>query len=918
VAPKHNSSPSSCCRRAEADRRYQATMYNLDGARVEAAWKPMSHVGARVEALWSLDGLWYGATVEKINADGSYSIKWDDGDAREKVKVAAQIRVQGKPEDKHYDDNHADDGSGVAKRGCTDVLCLLVFIAFLGAMGHVTHYAVKNGNPKRLTHGFDFGGKLCGVDAGVEASPFLYYCPNSVVGSIPLGLNLKAPVCVSKCPTGDSETVTCLSQTAPAVQPATSVNPNQTVVLTQGVVQMQTYATKPILGLYCIPDLVKLNAIAQASGVATPVGLRDSMFSSSGPVGNYMAKAQQAVGSLQRCKSLLAGTLGFAFILGYVYLFLLKRCARPLIYGVLLIIVLGCWALAGFFIIGEAMPRPGPISGFTTVSPAAVNSGTAAPVAVTTAVPVNTFHAGATVAPTTAAPVVVAVATDAPTVAPAAPTPAVAVAATVKPAVVVAAVTVASTVPLPPGGARRIAAVPTSRRLLTYQEACVRIEAAGGSCNEVAARWEKFDGRKKWEEANPFYSEHLSLENAKKATTFTACFFAVLGLIFLIAVCCAHNAINVACGCVGAATDALFSMPCMLLMPVIESLIKVVTFSVLMYFFAFLISAGEMDTKTYTTVGGEDVNGLRRHFKHDDKEKGFIWFYIFGIFWFMELANAMGQFAISWSVVGWYYTPKPKNHNVAGLLWGYIYGCTFHLGTLAFGSFIIALCRWLRLVMTVLERTEGEGNPVAKCIAKILICCITCFEKFFKMINKNAYIDVCITSNNFCGAAGDVMQFLVGNAPEIVILNGACMVFCAGGVTLISGLTGFLTYTLVTGQERWTDEASPHHVDSPFFVAGVATIGAVFVSYSFMVIFDHTADTLLYTFCWNKSKAHNTVGKYAPDSLAALVNYAPLKKAAAAEPAKKEENNGGFFSTWFSSKKADNGSSTEREPLVAH
>lgn len=821
-----------------------------------------------------------------------------------------------KKDDKHYDDNHSDDGSGMAKRGCTDVLCLLVFIAFLGAMGHVTTYAVKNGNPKRLTHGFDSGGKLCGVDAGVEASPFLYYCPNAVVGSIPLGLNLKAPVCVSKCPTGDSETVTCLSQTAPVVQPATAANPNQTVVLSQGVVQMKTYATKPILGLYCIPDMVKLNAIAQASGVATPVGLRDSMFNSSGPIGNYGVKAQQAVGSLQRCKSLLGGTLVFAFILGYAYLFLLKRCARPLIYGVLLAIVLMCWGVSAFFFIGEAMPRPEPISSFTTVSPGAVKAGTVPPVAVAaaaTTVAVNTFHVGATPAP--AAPVTPAPAapvTPAPAAAAAAPTttPVAAAAPTTTPpaAPVVAAAPAAgvSTVPVPP-----------PRRLLSYQEACLQIKAAGGSCDEVAQRWEKFGGRKKWEDANPFYSEHLSPENAKKATIFTAWFFFALGLVFLIATCCAHNAINTATACVGAATDALFAMPCMLLMPVFEILIKVVIFSILMYFFAYLVSAGEMDTKTYASVGGTEVNGLRRHFKHDDKEKGFIWFFIFGMFWFMELANAMGQFAISFSVVGWYYTPKPKNHNWCGLVWGYIYGCTFHLGTLAFGSFIIALCRWLRLVMTVLERTEGEGNPVAKCIAKILICCITCFEKFFKMINKNAYIDVCITSNNFCGAAGDVMQFLAGHAPEILILNGACFVFCAGGVTLISGLTGFLTYYLVTGQSRWTDEASPHHVESPAFVVAVATIIAIFVSYAFMVIFDHTADTLLYTYCWNKSKAHNTVTKYAPDSLAALVNYAPLKKAEK-KAEKKEEENGGFFSTWFSSKKADSGSSTEREPLVGH
>jgi len=51
------------------------------------------NVGARVEGLYS-DGGWYKATIEKINADGSYTLKWDDGDTKDRVKVAAQIRVQ--------------------------------------------------------------------------------------------------------------------------------------------------------------------------------------------------------------------------------------------------------------------------------------------------------------------------------------------------------------------------------------------------------------------------------------------------------------------------------------------------------------------------------------------------------------------------------------------------------------------------------------------------------------------------------------------------------------------------------------------------------------------------------------------------------------------------------------------------------
>merc|ERR1719426_446670 len=107
---------------------------------------------------------------------------------------------------------------------------------------------------------------------------------------------------------------------------------------------------------------------------------------------------------------------------------------------------------------------------------------------------------------------------------------------------------------------------------------------------------------------------------------------------------------------------------------------------------------------------------------------------------------------------------------------------------------MIALCRFVRLILLIVEQSaKAEGNPALAWLAKILACCITCFKKFFEFVNKNAYIDVCITSNNFCGAAIDVMGFLATQGAAIGVLNGACTIFSIGGTFLIAGATGHLT-----------------------------------------------------------------------------------------------------------------------------
>merc|ERR1719162_691605 len=158
-------------------------------------------------------------------------------------------------------------------------------------------------------------------------------------------------------------TVKCMQQSTASVVPTGTANhPAQSIVLGQAEVDTVTYATNEVMGLYCVPDLNKLQAIAKASGIPIPAGLRDSLFNSSGPIGKNSVKAQQAVGSLRRCWPLVAAAVGFAVLLGYVYLFLLKLFARPLIYLVLLFIIAMCLATSAFFVMGELMDRPSPIA----------------------------------------------------------------------------------------------------------------------------------------------------------------------------------------------------------------------------------------------------------------------------------------------------------------------------------------------------------------------------------------------------------------------------------------------------------------------------------------------------------------------------------------------------------------------------
>jgi len=112
----------------------------------------------------------------------------------------------------------------------------------------------------------------------------------------------------------------------------------------------------------------------------------------------------------------------------------------------------------------------------------------------------------------------------------------------------------------------------------------------------------------------------------------------------------------------------------------------------------------------------------------------------------------------------------------------------------------------------------------------------------------------------------------------VLALTGSCFIFCFAGVLGIAALVAEFTYLLVSTNWRWTSDTSPHYVANPYFVTAVAGALAGSVAMCFTVVFDHTADTLLYTYVWNKSHGHNTVQKYAPDTLAGLTEYKPISK----------------------------------------
>lgn len=124
---------------------------------------------------------------------------------------------------------------------------------------------------------------------------------------------------------------------------------------------------------------------------------------------------------------------------------------------------------------------------------------------------------------------------------------------------------------------------------------------------------------------------------------------------------------------------------------------------------------------------------------------------VFGFFWLLFFISAFAEMVLAGTFASWYWTYDKKKVPFF-LLTGSIYRTfRFHLGTIAFGSFIITLCRIIRILLEYVDKKLKQWDNE---FTRAVMCCCRCFfwmlETFLKFLNRNAYIMVsCWTIDNY-------------------------------------------------------------------------------------------------------------------------------------------------------------------------
>jgi hypothetical protein len=197
-----------------------------------------------------------------------------------------------------------------------------------------------------------------------------------------------------------------------------------------------------------------------------------------------------------------------------------------------------------------------------------------------------------------------------------------------------------------------------------------------------------------------------------------------------------------------------------------------------------------------------------------------------------------------------------------------------HIGSLALGAPIIAFMRPFRLfsqcISGFLNRNspdplKGPGydtNPGNANLKGCFALFSACLDQMVGMYSKNAFCQIALSGGrdgvgesepfgHFRAACQESFQFLVTCGGSVAYLHGAMLMYEAIGCTTITIFVGWVVLIL-QDKVDWFQE---NIEDKNACVVAACAVSFV-ICYTWMALWNQTADVLLYCVAWNRRQIH--------------------------------------------------------------
>jgi len=345
------------------------------------------------------------------------------------------------------------------------------------------------------------------------------------------------------------------------------------------------------------------------------------------------------------------------------------------------------------------------------------------------------------------------------------------------------------------------------------------------------------------------------------AMTVLCAFFYSLAGIWLLYILFMCNSIRLALALLSVTSDFITDTLTVLLVPII---IFAVTVAFYVYWCAvsiFIYSTGTVTKSSTSFIATIQWDSTTRYAW---------WFNLFGLFWINAFIDALSQFVIASTGCLWYFEQgikKENNPNVhnSKVTTSFYRAFRYHLGSLAFGSLIIAIIQFMIAVLEYIKEKVGDDGKndaaIIKCLISCCQCILDCCARFIEFINKHAYIQIALTGESFCVAAASGFGVIVRNLGRFSALCVIGGIFQFLGKLFVASATGIIGYLMLINIQSINSQ-----LNSPILPVVVMILFGWVVGIIFMNVYGMSQDTFLHCFICDEDTNGKTA-KYAPKEL---------------------------------------------------
>lgn len=413
-----------------------------------------------------------------------------------------------------------------------------------------------------------------------------------------------------------------------------------------------------------------------------------------------------------------------------------------------------------------------------------------------------------------------------------------------------------------------------------------RNPSAEGSAGPASSIWcYTTDAEKRWELCSPIgvvnaeclFGYAVKDPSSRKSLEILAYVLWAFSILWFLMVVCMWHRLSLAVDLQTVAAQFIAGTPQVLVVPIVQAILGI-SWILLWFFLAALllsqVSSEAVDLNfigTYSqAVGTEDSPGVCydswpsggawRDVDHPscDAETRACWrcwsprfaldarfFYaVFFFLWVNAINVATGEVLIA-GAVGFWFFDEDKSPLGGGLRVRKASVNTFlyHMGSVTFGAFILAVVQFLRFCAEVMRRqAEAQKNKVAELIAMAVGCCLACIEGMVAYLNKHAYIHVAIIGSNFCTSARRALALVSANSIRYAMAFTLSSLIAGVGLIFVIVFTVLLGFLVLDGM---------HPDVSPFLPLIVYACLGWLVGNLFMHVLGIAVDTslMIYVIC---------------------------------------------------------------------